>query len=84
MRMVQSVVALVLGQATAWRIIRLFPEGHGREASAFAPLFLILGIGFGIAVAYYALFEALRRARLPRANALPRAVARTRDQRVET
>jgi hypothetical protein len=82
--MVQCVVALVLGHVSAWKIALMLPQGHGREASAFAPLFLVLGIGFGLAVGYYALFEALRRARFgPRSRALPFAVARTRRHRIE-
>ena len=69
-RLVHCVVALVLGLVSAWEIAMVLPEGHGREGSIFAPLFLILGIGLGLAVGYYALFDALRRARFgPRSNA---------------
>ncbi len=84
-RMVQCVVALVLGQVSAWKIAMVLPANHGRDSSLFAPLFLIIGMGCGLAVGYYALFEAVRHARFgPRWNTLPVAVARRRRRhRVE-
>jgi len=62
-RLVQCAAAFVLGQAAAWPVARLLPHGHGREGSTFAPLFLVIAIGCGLGIAFYALFEAIRRAR---------------------
>lgn len=79
MRIAQCVSALGLGLVSAFEIAMLLPQGNGREASAFAPLFLMLGMGGGFAVGWYALFEAVRRSRShPCALRLP--VARVRPR----
>jgi drug/metabolite transporter (DMT)-like permease len=75
MRMVHCVVALALGLVSAWKVAMWMPVGHGREGSVFAPLFLILAMGCGLAVAWYALFDALRRFS---ARSSPLPIARVR------
>ena len=79
-RILQCIGALVLGFASAVAIAMVLPHGEGREASLFAPLFLIFAMGAGLALGWFALFEALRRMGLasqtyPRAMPLPVARA---------
>jgi hypothetical protein len=74
-RLVQGVLALVLGFPSGFAVAMVLPHGEGREASHFAPAFLIAAMGIALAVAWYALFDLLRRrgsrAPVPRASPLP-------------
>ena len=87
MRIVHCVVATVLGLISAFAIAVVLPQGHSHDGSAFAPLFLILGMGGGLAVGWYALFDLIRRwecrprvyrCALPVARAVRTAGARSR------
>ena len=60
-RIVHCAMALALGLVSAVAIAIMLPQDGGREGSAFAPIFLILGMGGALAVAWYALFDSLRR-----------------------
>ena len=80
LRLAHCAISLVLGLVSAFVIARLLPHGHARAASHFAPLFLILGLGGGLALAYYALLDALRRWESPRRVSLPLARVITRSR----
>ena len=60
-RLVHCALALAFGLVSAVAIAVMLPQGGGREGSAFAPIFLVLGMGGALAVAWYALFDSLRR-----------------------
>ena len=60
-RLVQCACALVLGFLCALAIALNLPTGSGREASAFAPLSLIVAMGGGLSIAWFALFDSMRR-----------------------
>ncbi len=72
-RLVHCICAFLLGQATAWYLVYLVPGKFGaKTASVFAPVFLVIGVGCACGLAYYAVFEALRR-RATRRQPVPAA-----------
>lgn len=77
-RLVQCVVSLVFGMGCGWRVALVLPHGHVRAGSQLAPVFLIIAMGAGFAIAWYALFEGIRRARRPRSSAVPTAIVHRR------
>ena len=84
-RLLQCFAAIVLGFPSGYAIAMHLPQGHGREASAFAPVFLIVVMGIGLTMCWFALFDAIRRRTMTATVTVPsnlpvaRVVRRGRD-----
>ena len=72
-RILLGVGALLLGTVSAVAVFIVLPQGEGRDCTAFATLSLIVGMGAGLTLGWFALFEMFRRL-ASRSPSYPRAM----------